>query len=142
MNSNTAFLTLARQWDRLEPAVDPEGARTKHVKLPPSISYPAGQILGPVTATPGRYAAPGVGVGNANHLLEYPCTTDASGFVSLGTTSRADDTKFESVPAYYQGKFFLKDLTGIGGDDTIMNQLGKLIQGTGRADTAAIIQIP
>lgn len=139
-NSTTPFLTVAESWPRLEPAMNPDGARTKHVKLPPSVVYVKGQIVGPVTATPGRYAAPGAGVTGPYLPLEYPISTDASGNCYLGTVVDAREPSFESVPVYWKGAFFIRDLTGIA-DDTIMNATGRLVQGTGRTDTAAILEL-
>lgn len=137
-NTTTPFLTVARLWDFCHPAQPKPDAYESHVHLPPNVVYPAGQALGPVIAVPGRWAAPGAGVGPLRRVLRYPCATDANGLVSLGTTVRADDAKFETVPAYFSGPFFIRDLTGLTTDD-LMNELGSLIQGVGRTDTAAII---
>jgi hypothetical protein len=115
MNSNTAFLTIAAQWDFLHPArPEPPGVEA-HGKLPASVTYPAGQALG-FHAASGTWRAPGTGVGPRRRLLKYPCATDANGNASLGPTSLPNDTKFESVPMYITGPFFVKDITGIAAD--------------------------
>jgi hypothetical protein len=260
MNSNTAFLTVAEHWPRLEPAMDPMGARTKHVQLVVSKSFVKGQVVMPVLASPGVYDAPNAGSGaiaaptaaptfgtpgagtvpagdyivgytytgasgetvlstTATHtvgssenlpiaaiaalptgvvavkwymsdgpgshnlkfiasrstnaafnitalpavtavgppatsnalatasttgtrgglILEYPCTTNAAGEISLGATSFDNDTKFESISAYYTGKFKVSDLTGINSDADLALVSGHLVQGTTYSDSNAIV---
>lgn len=139
-DSTNPFLQVARVWDRLEPAMNPHGARTKHVKLAASKSYPAGQLVGPVTATPGLYDKPGAGVQGPYFLVQYPVTTDANSRASLGDTSLANDSKFETVPVYWKGSFFAKDLVGIA-DATILGNTGDLVQGLNKDDAAAIVAL-
>lgn len=118
MNSNSPFLTFDARWDFLHPAFPEPNALEAHVKLPASVTYPMGQALGFHVAS-GTWRAPGAGVGPRRRLLKYPCATDASGNASFGPTSNADDSKFETVPAYTFGPFFAKDITGIAADEDL-----------------------
>lgn len=122
MNSNTAFVVFAAQWDFLHPAFPEPNALEAHGKLPASVVYPMGQALG-YHAASGTWRAPGAGVGPRKRLLKYPCATDAAGNVSIGPTSNADDMMFETVPMYVNGPFFAKDITGIV-DDASLAELG------------------
>lgn len=137
-NTTTPFVTVAAAWPFLQPAMTNPKAHMKQIKLPASVSYPKGQVLGPVTASPGVYKAPGAGVGNPCIVTPYQYTTDAAGLVSLGGTANANDVRFESVPGYFLGPFFLRDLTGVA-DQAMLDLLGKVIQGNGFGDTLTIV---
>jgi hypothetical protein len=118
---------------------DPQRLRSKHVTLPPNVTYPAGQTLGPVTATPGQWKAPGTGVGPRRLILPYPVATDANGMITLGTAARADDAKFESIACYMEGEFFISDLTGIA-SDADAREMGDLIGGAWN-EAGAIVKL-
>lgn len=128
----TAFVTIAERGARLQTYfATPHTPQRVSVQLRPNKTFPLGQILCPVTATPGLYDAPGAtGVGNAECILEYPCVSDASGKITIGTADDPLGQKYDSVPAYITGNFLCADLTGLGGDATIAGQLGKLRLGT------------
>jgi hypothetical protein len=140
VDTTTPFLTVAREWDKLEPAMNPEGARTKQVKLKPNVTYALGQIVGRVTATSGLYGKPGAGVQGPYFPLQYPCVTDASGFAVLGPTLLANVPKFQSMPVFWKGPFFVRDLVGIV-DDAMLALVGKLVQGAAFDDTTAIVDL-
>jgi hypothetical protein len=140
-NTTTPFKTLAAQWPRLQPAVDPDSgdARTIHGKLPPSVSYAAGTAVGRVLAVANRWAVPGAGVGPAIRLLEYQVTTNASGEHFYGPTANAEDSRDDSIPMWYQGKFYCKDIPNLTAE--ILPQLGPLVQGVAFDDPTAIVRI-
>jgi hypothetical protein len=137
MNSNTPFLTFGERWPFVKPAFPQPPALEAHGKLPPSISYPAGQALG-YHAGSGTWRAPGTGVGIRRRILKYQCTTDANGNASFGPTALgALDTAFETVPMYTTGAFFVKDLTGIAADADVA-ELGQT-NGHAYNDAAAVV---
>jgi hypothetical protein len=150
--ANSAFLTIAREWDRLEPAMRPDEAleRTKHAKLMPSTTYPMGQVLCVVIggANAGKLAKPGTVIsgstlGPRRFILQYPCVTDAGGKAFLGTalpTVPGSYTGFDSVPVYFGGYFFIADLTGIGADADVA-ELGHFAQGGVYTETNAIVHL-
>ena len=115
---------------RLVPLFNPEDARRITVKLPVSITYAKGTILGEVTATPGTYKAylAGAGDGSQNPrlILEYACVTDAAGLITWGGGEFYE--RQTGTPAFYAGTFACADLTGL--DAAGATALGKLINGT------------
>jgi hypothetical protein len=106
---------------KLEPAQFPELARTIAVKLPASVNYPRGTVLGELTATPGTYTqyltGASTGAETAKALLVFDCQTDASGNITLSSVaSTAGDewgAKQVSVAAYVAGYFKTTELTGL-----------------------------
>lgn len=143
-NSTNPFITVPRTFDRLEPAMNPDNARTKNVKLQPSVTYAQGQIVGQVIATPGLYGKPGAGVQGPYFPLVYPGITDANGEFSLGpagsSLSAAMESKFASPSIYWKGAFYVKDLVGVV-DDAMLAKVGNLVQGVNLADVAAIVAL-
>lgn len=149
---NTPFLTVAREWDRLEPAMRPEEAleRTKHARLMPSTTYPAGQALCPVIggANAGKLAKPGTVIGGSTlgprrFLNQYPVITDANGRAYLGAAlppTTNSETGFDSMPVYFGGYFFIADLTGVGSDADVA-ELGSFAQGGAFDETNAIVHL-
>jgi hypothetical protein len=149
-NTTTPVRQTGAQWDFLHPAKPEPPTDEMHGKLLASTTYVAGQVLGLVTggADAGRWAKPtatpasGGTVGPATRALKYPCITDANGNAvitndaAFAASSGAD--KEATVTMYTYGPFFIRDLTGVS-SDLIMNQLGRLEQGTGRTDPAAMI---
>jgi hypothetical protein len=142
-NNTIPFLTVGQAWDKLQPAWPEPKAHTKDVQLLASVSYPMGQILVPHDTLARIYVPPthANAVADARALvLVYPCTTDANGNASFGTVSNADDTKLESVPVYFTGVFFVRDLTGVVDADTLA-QLGRLAQGNAFDDPLAAVEL-
>lgn len=146
------FMTIAREWDRLEPAMQPGEAlsRTKHARLMPSTTYPAGQVLCSVLggANAGKLAKPGTVIsgstlGKRRFILQYPCITDSAGRAFLGDalpSVAGSQTGFDSVPVYFGGYFFIADLTGIGADADVL-ELGDFAQGGAYNETNAIVHL-
>jgi hypothetical protein len=106
---------------KLEPAYYPETAKTLAVKLPNSVNYARGTVLGEVTATPGVYKAYASGSSDGSQvpkcILTFDCQTDSSGNITLsGTSGTAGDewgAKQLSVAAYVAGYFKTSELTGL-----------------------------
>jgi hypothetical protein len=132
---------------KLEPVQNPDLARTIAVKLPASVTYSRGTILGELTATPGTYKKYDSGGADGSQvpkaILAYDVTTDASGHPT-GVTYPYPPFPDISVPAYTRGEFDCATInTAMGDAGTLLQAalaagLGKLIQGTA---AAGIVQI-
>lgn len=117
---------------RFTPLFRPGGVQGMSVKLPASVNYYAGTILGEVTATPGTYKAYASGSvdGSQNPalVLEYSCTTDASGNISMGGDF---GQVFQSTPAYVPTGLTCRTQDLIGLDANAVTKLGgTIIEGT------------
>jgi hypothetical protein len=119
----------------LVPAFQPDKTLPLSVKLVASTTYPAGCLLGEVTASPGTFGpyASGAsdGTQNPKAILKYALTTDANGAFSLGQYSGAR----QDAEAYFKGVFRTDDLpqssTGAINATALTNQPGwKLLEGT------------
>ena len=97
----------------LQPAFPKPDVLPLAVKLKPNTAFPAGCVLGEITATPGVYgpyaAANADGTQIPKGLLKYGCTTDANGNYSLGEY----DLQM-SAPAFFVGSFYTADLPQAG----------------------------
>lgn len=119
--------------DKLEPFIKPETAAVIQVRLTVSKTYVKGQVLGEITATPGIYeeyddaAVDGTAV--AKSILQYACSTDASGNVTFAGGELGET--YKSAPAYVAGFFSCADLTGL--DAAGVADLGRLVDGTSSA---------
>jgi hypothetical protein len=98
---------------RLDPYMDSEDSVQTAVSLVTG-TYVAGTVIGEVTATPGTYKAYASGSSDGSQipkmLLEYGCTVDGSGNITMPgdiPVTRKD------VPAYFAGTFRCSDLTGL-----------------------------
>lgn len=112
----TAFKTFSAK--RLAPIKNPRGAQSEVIRLKPSTTYAAYTIVGPVTgqAYYGPYASGNVdGTQNATHILQYPCTTDASGNVTKGDGTTGDEWGSVELgaPAYRSGYFANEDIANL-----------------------------
>lgn len=118
--------------DRLVPVYNAEDALRINVKLPASVTYAKGTILGEVTATPGTYAAYASGSSDGSQtpkcILEYACATDASGNITLGTTASGGPfgETLLAAPAYFQGAFKTAELVQSGAGAIDANAVTKL----------------
>jgi hypothetical protein len=114
----------------------PKDARRHSVKLPASVTYAKGTVLGEITASPGTfkaYASGSVdGSQNPRAILEYDCATDASGNITMGGASGGAEwgSVRTSVPAFFQGAFACADLVGLDATALTNNSAWKLINGT------------
>jgi head decoration protein D len=110
------------------------------VKLPASVTYPKGTVLGEVTATPGTFKAYDDaavdGTATARCILQRACATDASGNITFGTSATGDafGQTHKSAPAFFGGSFKTSDLkqSGAGAIDAaaVTDLGGHLISGT------------
>lgn len=141
MPQNTPIRTTGRRWDFLEPAIDPQSARTIHGKLVAAgagttVAYPAGQIVCQKDDGTNVWAKKGTsGYAGPDRLIKYPVIVNESGYWQYGDTwhTVGDETFEGTVAMYYQGKFKVQDLTG-----TKDEKLGRLISGT---YTAGIVEL-
>ena len=108
---------------KLEPVYDPDLARQRAVAIAAIKTIARGTILGELTASPGVYSAyvssntDGTQVAKA--ICAYDITTDASGNVTLSTTSGQAGGPFgaglagKTAPVYVSGVFLSSELTGL-----------------------------
>lgn len=122
MSQNTAIRTTSRVWDFLEPAIDPNSARTIHGLIVPAatdttVVYPMGQVLRQKDDGTNAWAKQGVaGYTGPARLLKYPVIVDDNGDWQYGATWQENGEIFEnSMEMYYQGKFKCQDLVGLSG---------------------------
>jgi hypothetical protein len=123
---------------------EPKGCR-HHVKLPVSITYAAGTVLGELTATPGTFKAYASGNAdgsqNPKAILEYPCATDASGNITVGSAAGAQSytVTSKSCPVFFRGTFSCAELTGL--DATAITNSGgwRLLNGS---VTSGVLDLP
>jgi hypothetical protein len=94
--------------------MDTENALSYSVSLKASTVYPAGQVLGEVSATPGTFAPYASGNADGSQvpkaILHEACSTDASGNITMPgefAPTRKD------ISAYYAGTFLCSVLTGL-----------------------------
>lgn len=145
MPQNTPILTVAREWDHLEPAMDPGYARRDHVKVPvagagATVAYAIGQILRQKDDGTNEFAKQGTaGYTGPARLNDYPFVINENGLWQLGDTWNTGAFASNlSIPVYFQGFFKTQDVVGLGADDTVMNAISVLIRGT---RTAGIIKL-
>lgn len=112
---NAAFNTLS--FAAVNPIWNPDQARTMSVKIAPSLTLPAGQMLGELTASPGVYGAydkdNSDGTEVLKAILQYAVTTDSDGIPTnfIGPFGVGVPAPL-SVPAWTSGEFKTTDLTG------------------------------
>lgn len=116
------------------PYQNPDDAREVPVNLKPSTTYAKGQVLGPVTATPGQYAPYNDGASDgtqvAKLILQFACKTDSAGNVWLGDTVSLSESGLpfgKYAPAWRCGIFQCADLAGL--DAAAVADLGRLLSG-------------
>jgi hypothetical protein len=99
----------------LTPYERPELSSVHNVKLPNSVTYSKGTVLGELTATAGSYKAYADanvdGSGVAKAILQYDVTVDASGNHTWGGGQLGEARPY--APAYFAGYFKTTDLTGL-----------------------------
>lgn len=133
MSQQTPIRTTGASWDFLEPAMDPNSARTMHGVLKPAgagatLTYPKGQVVRQKTDGTNSWAKAGTaGYAGPARLMKYAVTIDENGVMQLGSTFQTGtaDLFKNSVDMYYQGKFQTTELTG-----TVDATVGNLISGT------------
>lgn len=144
MSQTTAHLTVARQWDFLEPAMDPNSARTDHIKLTvpgsgTTVAYPAGQVVCQKDDGTNEWAKIGTsGFTGPKRIIKYAVVINDAGLWQHGSSFVTGQESFSgSLAAYWKGVFKTQDLTGLT-DNTVMATVGALLRGT---RTAGIISV-
>lgn len=128
----------------VQPAMNPDLARTVSVKLGNSLTLAAGTVLGRKASDNKWYAynnANSDGTEVARGILQYPVATDANGLHFIGATSAVSEHGQSELtaPAYISGAFNVADLTGL--DAAGVADLGRLIFGDDVADANAVLQM-
>jgi hypothetical protein len=131
--------------DKLEPAMNPDLARTIAIKLAPSLTLAKGTVLGRITAS-NLWAAYNNANANgtevARAILQYDVVTDAGGLHYYGGQASSEQGQGEpSVPAYMCGDFFGADLVGLDAAG-LADLFARLIFGDDLADANRVIHIP
>lgn len=127
----SAVWTFSRS--KLMPLYGETSAKRMNIALIASTTFAQGTILGEVTATPGTYKAYASGNVDGSQvakcILEYGCSTDASGNITIDGEWAAT---YKSVSAFLPNQglsYSLGDLTGL--DATALTALGgSLAQGS------------
>jgi hypothetical protein len=128
---NTVIRQTGAQWAFLEPAMNPNHARTDHIKLIAAASttyvlYPAGQVVRQKNDGTNAWAKYGTsGYGGPCRILKYPVlVNDLGQWQITGAASwNANDNIHEgSVDAYYQGFFFTNEIISAGGTNEIQTE--------------------
>jgi hypothetical protein len=128
-----AIITYSPSTGVLIPLKEGDEAATEPIQLRPSSTYPAGQVVGEITASAGIYgiyaAANTDGTQIPTHLVMYSCVTDAQGNVYLGSTATSEWGQSTTyMPAYRKGYFSCADLVGL--DANAVTRLGRLTEGS------------
>ena len=119
--SNTAFNVYSNQ--KLEPYYLTPAPAEMTIKLPVSVSYARGTLLGELTASPGTFSAYASGNTDGSQfvkaLLSFDTTTDASGncFVAAVAPYGIVASSPGSA-AYFRGAFRSEDIKGAAGTGT------------------------
>ena len=144
--SNTAVNTFGNQ--KLEPYYPGVPHVLESVKLPASVTYPRGTLLGELTATPGTFSAYASANADGSQfpkaILAYDVTTDASGNTLIaGLAPFGVVAAAPTAPVYFKGAFRSEDLrqTGAGAIDVtaVAGQYMKMISGTIAAGVVHLI---
>jgi hypothetical protein len=122
---------------KLEPAF-PGAHPCINVKLPVSVNYPKGTVLGEITASPGTFKAYAAGNADGSQIpraiLQYGCQVDASGNITFsdtgGTVGGDHGETAKAAPAYIGGRFYTADLVGLDATALTNNPAWALNQGT------------
>lgn len=130
MPQKDVIRTLGTRWDFLEPAMNPNMARTKHGKLKAAsaatyVHYPKGQVIGQKndgTNEWAKYGTSGYGAAGVYMILKQPILVDDAGRWQLTDSAvpLVGDIWCEgSVDAYYTGYFRCEDIVSAGGTNEV-----------------------
>lgn len=98
------------------PLYNGDDAPLRAIKLKASTTFPAGTLVGEITASPGTFGAYASGnsdgTQNPSRILRYPCVTDASGNITVGDGSAGNEWGATQlvIPAYVGGIFAIADI--------------------------------
>jgi len=129
--------------DKLQPAMNPDLARTISVKLVASKTLAKGTVIGRVAASNLWDAYVDTTTTDpARAILAYDVVTDAGGLHYFGAQASSEHGQGEpSCPAYITGDFNDADLTGLDAAG-LTNLGGRLIFGDDLSDPNAVVHIP
>ena len=119
--SNVAQVIYSNQ--KLEPYYLSTPPAEMNVKLPASVSYARGTVLGELTASPGTFSAYASGNTDGSQfpkaILTFDTTTDATGNAIIAAVAPFGIVApTPSAPAYFRGVFRSEDLRGAAGTGT------------------------
>jgi|SRR5215217_4651802 len=104
---------------KLEPYIDPQGARTLALEFGASLTLARGTVIGQISAT-GKAKAYATGNSDGSEvpkgILVYDIVTDASGNVIYGPSGATADLHRgleKTAPIYWKGTFLQSQLTGL-----------------------------
>lgn len=130
---------------KLEPAINPQDARTINIKLGVSLTLAAGTVLGRKTADNLWYAYNDAGSDGeqvARAILQYAIATDSNGNHFYGSAAASEHGQGElNCPAYIKGDFYDADLTGLDANG-LADLQGRIVFGDDLSDAGAIVHIP
>lgn len=128
MSQQTPFRVNDTRWDFLEPAMNPNHARTKHGVLAPAgaglyVRYPKGQVIRQKTDGTNEWAKIGVaGYAGPPMIIKQPLLVNDAGNWQLNNgVAPIPDAEFMkgSIDAYYQGFFRCEDIVSAGGTNEV-----------------------
>lgn len=131
MSQNQVLRTNARVFDFLEPAMNPEYARTDHGVLKPAgagtvVSYRKGQIVMQKDDGTNEWAKIGeAGYTGPPRIVKYSVLVNEDGayqFSEKDAWNDLDNINEGSVDLYYQGYFKTQDLVGSGGTNEVQTE--------------------
>ena len=115
-------MSVDRQFDFLEPGMNPEYARTMHCKLVPAangtfVTYLQGQVVVQKNDGTNNWAKLGTaGFTGPRRIVKYTVTVNDQGFWQYGKTfyqeNSGPNTEEGTVATYYRGYFKSQDLIG------------------------------
>jgi len=129
--------------DKLQPAMNPDLARTIAVKIVASKTLAKGTVIGRVAASNLWDAYVDTTTTDpARAILAYDVVTDSNGLHYYGAQASSEQGQGEpSVPAYINGDFNDADLVGLDAAG-LTNLGGRLIFGDDLNDAGAVVHIP
>src|SRR5580765_813491 len=125
MSQNDVIRQTGTRWDFLEPAMNPNHARTKHCVLTVAgsglyVRYPKGQVIRQKNNGTNEWAKYGTsGFGGPCMIIKQPVLVNDAGQWQLTDSAVPLGEPAEwcegSIDAYYQGYFRCEDIVSAGG---------------------------
>lgn len=139
MSQKNAIRTTGTRWDFLEPAMNPNHARTKHVKLVAAGAglfafYPKGQVVRQKDDGTNNWAKMGTaGFTGPSHIIKHPVLVNDAGEYQMSSNSSplaGEQFNAGSVDAYYQGYFKCEEIVSAGGTNEVQTETVTATGGT------------
>lgn len=132
MSQNTAIRTTGTRWDFLEPAMNPNHARTKHCVLVAAgsglyVRYPKGQVICQKNDGTNVWAKYGTAGYNTSicMIVKQPVLVNDAGDWQLTdqvTPIYGETWMRGSIDAFYQGYFRCEDVVSAGGTNEVQTE--------------------